>query len=166
MISRRPISKDEALARAQTLCAAAEMCRYEIDQKLVRWGIGRQAREEILDALEDERFLDDSRFAAAYVRDKARYSRWGRRKIAMGLAAKRVASGVAREAIAENIDEDEYVAALAQLLQRKAAALGLDGGELAGVDRRKAMEKLYAFAVGRGYESDAIRRGMNEADIR
>ena len=89
-MQRKPLSPEMALSRLATLCARAERCRSELEQKLRLWGIGAADSERILSRLEKERYFDDRRFAAAFTRDKALYSHWGRRKIEAALRLKRI----------------------------------------------------------------------------
>ena len=65
----------------------------------------------ILKYLVKEGYVDESRYAAAFVHDKVRFAKWGRSKIAQALWQKRIPADVADEALS-HIDEDEYMEAL------------------------------------------------------
>ena len=71
-----------ALNRAMALCASREYCSADIRSKLESWGICTTEAEKIISGLIREMFLDDSRYAHAFVRDKFKYNKWGRMKIA------------------------------------------------------------------------------------
>lgn len=93
MISKKTeISPDKALERLEALCAKSERCTEEVRRKLYAWRIGPEDIDSIISSLKERRYIDDERFAHAYVRDKWLFSHWGRRKILMGLAAKRIPS--------------------------------------------------------------------------
>lgn len=152
-LKRRTVSEEEALARLEELCARAEHCTGEIRERLWKWGISSDIQEKIIDSLIDRRFVDDTRFARAFVNDKVRFARWGRRKIAYALAAKRIDREIIRDTLAE-IDEETYQKNLSDLIQAKAKSVGCETYE--------QREKILRFIVGRGYEpslaSDAIRK--------
>lgn len=149
MKERSPITAEQALARAEELCARAEHASGEIREKLWRWGIGPDQADGIIDSLQERRFLDDARFARAFVRDKIEFAGWGRRKIALALYKKRVPRDIITEAL-ESIDMEAYTARLAGLIRRAAEAMGDDARTYEGRTR------LYRRAAARGFEPDII----------
>ena len=143
----------EALHRAAAYCPKAEHCISEVSEKLRQWGIGPDDAETIIARLLQEKFIDEARFARSFVGDKFRYSRWGRIKIAYALRAKRVPEALVYDALDERIDEEEYIESLVDLLESKRRQTrAADSYELKG--------KLFRFAAGRGYESDAISEAL------
>lgn len=139
------IAPEKALIRCEELCARAERCEHELREKMRAWRIDSRDIEAIINSLTTRRFLDDSRFARAFVRDKYRFARWGRRKIVMALKQKHIDSGVIEEAL-EEINQDEYTSILRSLLKAKAAHMERP---LSYEDR----VKLFRFAVARGFET-------------
>ena len=142
------IPPEKALIRCEELCARAERCEHELREKMRAWRIDSRDIEAIINSLTTRRFLDDSRFARAFVRDKYRFARLGRRKIAMALKQKRIDSDTIDEAL-EEINQEEYTAVLRTLLKAKAAHM----------DRPLSYDdrvKLFRFAVARGFETQLI----------
>ena len=142
------IPPEKALIRCEELCARAERCEHELREKMRAWRIDSRDIEAIINSLTTRRFLDESRFARAFVRDKYRFARWGRRKIAMALKQKRIDSDTIDEAL-EEINQEEYTAVLRTLLKAKAAHM----------DRPLSYDdrvKLFRFAVARGFETQLI----------
>ena len=142
------IPPEKALIRCEELCARAERCEHELSEKMRAWRIDSRDIEAIINSLTTRRFLDDSRFARAFVRDKYRFARWGRRKLAMALKQKRIDSDTIDEAL-EEINQEEYTAVLRTLLKAKAAHM----------DRPLSYDdrvKLFRFAVARGFETQLI----------
>lgn len=135
-----------ALARLEALCARAEHCTGEMRDKLRAWKIDASEADKIIGSLVQRRFVDDERFARAYVRDKQLFSKWGRRKIAQGLAVKRVDRGIIKQAL-DDLDREEYLHILDSVL---AARLRQDPAMLASYEGRA---KLLRFAMQRGFES-------------
>lgn len=150
-MQRRPLTPENALVRLESLCARAEHCTFEMATKLRGWGITGYEAEKIIDRLVDNRFVDDERFARSFVRDRYRFSGYGRRKIALGLIAKRIPRDIIDSAM-EEIDEDIYFENLRRLIDRKAS--GLDTSLF---DDRN---KLYRYGIGRGYESALVAKAI------
>lgn len=148
------MSAEAALERLEAQCAMSEYCTSEIMDKLYRWGVDASSREAIVDRLVDGRFVDDRRYAKAYVRDKSVYGKWGRRKIAMGLASKRIARDIAEEALDE-IDEDVYYGNLCSIIRAKLRSVKADS------DYELRM-KLYQRGLQCGYESALVSRAVKE----
>lgn len=142
------IPPEKALIRCEELCARAERCEHELREKMRAWRIDTRDIDAIINSLVTRRFLDDCRYARAFVRDKYRFARWGRRKIAMALKQKRIDSDTIDEAL-EEINQEEYTAVLRSLLKAKAAHMERP---LSYEDRMK----LLRFAVARGFETQLI----------
>ncbi len=153
MIRRKPLTKDAALLRMADLCARSEHCSSEIREKLRKLMLPASVADEIIDYLEENRYIDNLRFAKAFARDKVRFSGWGRNKIRMALAVKRISSSEVSEALDE-LDEDEYLLALAKAAEAKARNL-----DLADYEERA---KLYRHLVARGFESNLISKAIRK----
>lgn len=156
MKQRRPVTPESAQIRLETLCARSEHCSGELLQKLRAWGVSPSDSERILQSLRDGRFVDDRRFASAFVRDRLMYSGYGRRRIALALAQKRVDSAIIREALAEGIDSEAYATRLEQLLEIRATRMD-------ETESWESRNKLYKWAVGRGFESDVVVAALKKA---
>ena len=63
---------------AAKLCAAREYCSDDIRRKLIQKGIAPKEADELCRQLKEKGFLDDQRYARAYVADKCRFNHWGR----------------------------------------------------------------------------------------
>lgn len=150
-MQRRPITPENAIVRLESLCARAEHCTHELSTKLRAWGITGDVAEKIINHLIDNRFVDDLRFAQSFVRDRYRFSGHGRRKIILALIAKRISRDTIDTAL-EEIDDDVYFDNLCHIINRKASTLNMDLFD----DRNK----VYRYAIGRGYESSLIVRAL------
>lgn len=151
---KRQMSAEAALERLEAQCAMSEYCTHEVKEKLYRWGVPSSAHAAILERLAAGRFVDDSRFARAYVRDKSVYGKWGRRKIALGLMAKHIERDVVDGAMDE-IDEERYYGNLCSILQSKSRTVKAES------DYELRM-KLYQRGVQCGYESSLVSRAVNQ----
>lgn len=152
MIRKKPLTKEAALLRMADLCARAEHSSFEIREKLRKLMIPASDANEIICYLEENRYIDNLRYAKAFARDKVRFSSWGRNKIRMGLAVKRISASDIREAL-EEIDEEEYMDAITKAAQAK--ALNLDLSDYTD------MTKLYRHLASRGFESSLISKTIS-----
>ena len=138
------MTEKEALNRVATYCATAEHCRAEIVEKLQRWGIDYSTIDRVLQRLEEEKYIDEERFCRAFIRDKYRFAKWGRRKIGQALQLKKISFAVYSSCFDE-IDEAEYLSILRDLLASKRKSVRAENEfELNG--------KLIRFALSRGFE--------------
>lgn len=135
----------------------AEICTGEAMEKLRRWGISARTAHAMVQGLIDRRFIDDERYAHAFVRDRVRHSRWGRIKIVQALRLKQIERDVIDTAVDEEIDPEEYATILAGLLRAKARTLQ-------GPIDFAARQKLMRFAAGRGFEPGLIMELMRDED--
>lgn len=156
-LKRKTVSAENAKVRLENLCARSEHCEWELKEKLRRWGVGPADTEKILESLRKGRFYDDARYASAFARDKLLYNRWGRRKIAMALAAKRIDRETAGDAL-DNIDEKEYREVLLELMRAKARGIK-EGNTYDG------RTKLYRAVASRGFETALISDYIRTAAI-
>lgn len=145
---------EEAKFKAAAYCSASEHCLSEVTEKLRKWGVEDEDIPAITDYLVAEKYVDDSRFARFYVRDKFRFNKWGRYKLSMMLKSKDISGEDIDNALME-IDDDEYLTTLIDLLQAKNRTLK------GGTDYEKRA-KLYKFALSRGFENNAISAALKE----
>lgn len=153
MFKKKTLTPQEALARLTALCAGSEQCEYKMREKLEKWGIPASDANPIIDYLYDENYLNESRFAHAYSRDKMRYNQWGRQKIEQNLRMLHIASTARHEAL-EDLPEEEYTEILRHLLNVKAHSIKADS-------EYERNGKLIRFALGRGFEMDAILEAIS-----
>ena len=146
-----------ALAKAEHFCAYQERAQQEVRDKLYEWGLWPDAIENIIVNLIGGNFLNEERFAKAYVQGKFKQKNWGRIKIKQGLKLKKIPDALLKKALA-TIDADEYMATIAKVLQKKAALLK----EKSPYKRRY---KLQQYAVGRGFEGDMVNDVLKDAPL-
>ena len=116
---RRTKSPEQALASLMRLCARAEKCESDARRLLRGWGIGEEEASRIVERLIRDRFIDDGRYAAAFVREKLRLSGWGEYKIRTALQRKRINRALIDAALAE-ADRSGMDERLSRQLERKA----------------------------------------------
>lgn len=145
---------DKALNRAAALCSRSEQCESDVRAKLATWLDLPEQADEIIAHLKREGFIDEQRYARAYVHDKFLYNGWGRIKLRAMLRSKGIADDAILQAM-EQIDETEYRNTLLRLLATKWRSV-------AGCDRQRSRAALLRFAASRGFEADLSYRCTNE----
>lgn len=152
----KEMTEKDALLRLSALCSQAEHCSYEMEGKMRRWGMSEEAVARVMEYLTGHKFVDDERYARAFVKDKIRYSKWGRRKIDQALWAKRIGEDVRRRVLDE-VADDEYLSVLRPLLKSRSRSVR-------AADSFDLNRKLVRFALGRGFDYALIRRCIDVPD--
>ncbi len=150
------MTEQEAYLRLAALCAQAEHCEYEMQEKMRRWEIADDAQARVMQRLITERYVDDERFARAFANDKVKYNKWGRRKVEQAMWLKHIAEDI-RQRVLDSIDDEEYIAILRQLLQQKRRSVKARNDY-------ELRQKLIKFAIGRGFTMDIIKQCISIDD--
>lgn len=153
---KKNITEQEAFLQLAALCAQAEHCEQEMRDKLKRWELDTAAADRIIARLQKERYIDDARYARAFVKDKIRYNKWGHRKVEQALWQKRIADDIRQQVLGE-IDENEYLDVLRPLLKQKRRTTKAENDYALN-------QKLVRFALGRGFTFDLIRQCLDVND--
>ena len=150
------MTEQEAYLRLAALCAQAEHCRQEMRDKMKHWEINEEARERVVERLVKERYVDDERYARAFVKDKIRYQKWGRRKVQQGLWLKHIDQDI-QDTVLSEVDDADYLAVLRPLLKQKSKSIKAESDY-------ERNQKLVRFALGRGFTFDIIRQCLDVDD--
>ena len=148
-------TENELKTKAEAYCAKTERCPVEVEQKLTQWGADEEMTARILTSLVKDRFIDTARYCKAFVRDKYRFARWGKNKIAQALRMKRLPAEDIRIGL-EEIDEDEYNRMLRETLAQKEK-------QVTGKNDYECAMKLIRFAVSCGFTLDEVKRYIRQA---
>ena len=143
-------TENDAYLTLAALCAQAEHCQYEMLEKMRRWKLPDEAQARVMARLIKERYVDDERYAQAFVKDKIRYNKWGRRKVEQALWQKHIGEDI-RNRVLDEVDDDEYLSVLRPLLKQKRKSVKANSDY-------ELNQKLMRFAVGRGFTFDIIRQ--------
>ena len=150
---KKEMTEQEAYLQLAALCAQAEHCQQEMRDKMRRWGLDETVQNRIIDRLIKERYVDDERYARAFVKDKIRYNKWGRRKVQQALWMKRIDADI-QQRVLDEIDEKEYLDVLRPLLKQKRKSNKAESDY-------ELNQKLLRFALGRGFGFDIIRQCLD-----
>ena len=135
---------------AARYCSYQERNIHEVRNKLhALGGSSTEDEAQLIHALQKARFLDEARYAAAFVRGKFFHKKWGKCKISAALRQKYLDPACIDAALAIIADED-YQATIVSLAQQKKQ-------QLLNTDGRQAHRKMMNYLLQKGYEPDRVR---------
>ena len=146
-------TEQDAYLTLAALCAQAEHCQWEMLEKMRRWELPEEEQARVMQRLVSERYVNDERYARAFVKDKVRYNKWGRRKVEQALWQKHIDDDI-RQRVLDEVDDSEYLAVLKPLLQQKRRSTK-------AANDYELNQKLVRFAVSRGFTFDIIRQCLD-----
>lgn len=146
----KEVTERGAYLQLAQLCARAEHCQHELLEKMRRWEMSDESQARVMERLVSERYVDDERYARAFVRDKIRYNKWGRRKVEQALWMKHIDKDIQQQVLGE-VDDDEYLSVLRPLLKQKRRSVK-------AANDYELNQKLVKFALSRGFTYDIIRQ--------
>jgi regulatory protein len=144
----KQLTYEQVLQRMADYCSRAERCIYDLHRKMRTLEIADTEQNKIIEYLQREKFIDESRYCSAFVNDKMRYNCWGAQKINYELKKKQLPETLIQEAL-KNIDKDANREQLCRLLQNKQRTIR-------GKNEYEIKQKLIRFAVGRGFSLEDI----------
>ena len=154
---KKEMTEQEAFLQLASLCAQAEHCQHEMLEMMRKWEVPEAVQARVMARLVKERYVDDERYARAFVKDKIRYNKWGRRKVKQALWLKRIDDNIQRTVLDE-ISDEEYLKVLKPLLKQKTKSIKAESDY-------ERNQKLVRFALGRGFTFDIIRQCLDTSDI-
>jgi len=146
--------KKAALMKLQKYCAYQDRCHQEVRQKLFDLKVYGDDQVELMASLIADGFLNEERYARSFARGKFRINRWGRVKIQQALRQKQVSDYCVNAGLQE-IDEEEYRAALLELIKKLVAQYG-------EISDPVARNKTFQALVRKGYETWLVSKELGE----
>jgi regulatory protein len=119
--------------------------------------------EATIERLRDEKWLDDDRFAAAFVRSRMT-SRIGPARIRRELMAAGIDRDVAERALAENAGEERTRESLIELFQKRRRMLVRRRGE-EYAESLEGRNKLAAWLLNQGYDPRLVSDVVKEITV-
>ena len=155
--ANKPLTPDQVLDKMAKYCAYQERCVKDVRDKLKTFDIPQKEKDEILDYLLDNHFVNDERFAKSFVRGKVNQSGWGVNKIRFHLIQKGIDKDIIEEALGQT-DEEVYRLRLIEILKTKAKTIKVEN------DFEKK-RKLAAYAMQKGFESSLVWEVLKDLAI-
>ena len=150
----KPLSPDQVLDKMAKYCAYQERCVKDVTEKLKTFELTQKEKDEILDYLIDNRFVNNTRFVQAFVKGKINQSGWGLNKIRFHLMQKGIDKEIIDEAL-QTYDEEAYRQRLIDVLKIKAKTVKAEND----FERNR---KLAAYAMQKGFEANLVWEVIKE----
>lgn len=154
MISKKTYTVDEAKKRLERYCAYQERCHKEVSQKLYEMRMIPEARDLIIVHLLQHNFLNEERYAKAFVRGKFRIKKWGKQRLQLELKRKDINKTIIAIALKE-IDAEDYLHTFNELAKKKLEAIRESNSQ-------KRRKKLADYLFYRGWESQLVYDKIRE----
>lgn len=151
---KKRLEPKEAKLKAADYCAYQERSQQEVRDKLYSYGLHQDEVEDVLADLIVEGFINEERFARAYVGGKFRMKGWGKLKIMQGLQQHRISEYCIRKGL-EEIEPEAYYQVLKKHAEKKLPSLR---GQSAYLQKGKLTQHL----MMKGFEGDLIREVIEE----
>ncbi|WP_394350993.1 regulatory protein RecX [Mariniflexile maritimum] len=151
---KKTYTVQEATKKLEHYCAYQERCHKEVVQKLQSMHMIPEAIDVIVVHLIQHNFLNEARFAKAFVRGKFKFKAWGRRRLTFELKQKDVSKVNINQALAD-ISDAEYIGVFNDLAEKKALSI-----KEPNVLKKK--KKFTEYFLYRGWESHLVYDKANE----
>ena len=144
------------LTKMAHYCSMQERAISEVVLKLRSASLSAGDVDYIIERLKKEGFLDEFRYAKAFVNDKFKLNSWGKIKIGYALRMKHVDSEAVEEALRQIGDED-YQNLLIFLVSKKMK-------EVKSTSSQDRNNKVARFLLQRGFEPDWVWKAIQATD--
>lgn len=151
---RKSYSLEQALSRLQRYCTYQDRCHIEVERKLTEMRMIPQAKEQIIMSLIEDDYLNEERFALAFVKGKFRIKKWGKIRLKAELKKRQISKYLIKSAL-EQISEKDYLFTFEELANRKANSIKADSILL-------KKKKLADYLIYRGWESSLVNNKVNQ----
>jgi len=141
------MNKDEYsqyLQKMMALCSKSEKCEFDIEQKLRKYNVPDDDIQKILNDLQENDFINHTRYVEAFINDKLRFNHWGKRKIAYTLHAKNIDETLIQTKL-NKIDPEYYKKILEEELRKKI-------NKISEPIDKEGKEKIIRFLTQKGFE--------------
>ena len=151
---KRPKTAEQALTSLMRLCARAERSSGDAMRLMATWMVPETDRQGVLQRLIKDRFIDDSRYAEAFVREKSNLSAWGEYKIRTALRRKGIADNIINSAL-QQMPTEQNLERLTERLKRKMRTIKYD-------TTYQLKTKLIRHALSLGFTMDDVLKCVED----
>lgn len=154
MNPQKTYTVDEAQKKLENYCAYQERCHKEVKTKLKDMKMIPEAIDKIMVYLIQNNFLNEERFAKAFVRGKFRIKHWGKNRLVRELKFRDISKYAINIALKE-IDDSEYYLTLDELVKKRISQVNEN-------NKFKKKKKVADYLLYRGWESGLVYEKLNE----
>ncbi len=144
---------NKALQKCMNICSRNEYCRFDLHQKFKKWEVSSFDANKIIEYLEDNKYLDEERYATAFVNDKFKFNHWGKIKIAYYLKHKNISSVIVKNAL-DKISFAEYEKICKNEIEKKRPKVNAESNY-------ERNGKTAQYVISKGFESDLVFKLLN-----
>ena len=145
---KRTKTPEQALAALMRLAARSEKSSGAALRLMQTWGVDPSARQGVLQRLINDKFIDDRRYAEAFVRDKMRFSGWGVFKLRAALRNKGISTDIVEDVL-RMLDSNNMADRLRERLERKMRTTKY-------TTRYDLKTKLMRYGASLGYDFESV----------
>lgn len=149
-----PIDLAKCRLKIQRYCDKAERAPYDVEKKLIQYGVWQNDRQNLIAELISLNLLSESRFASAFAHDHFEFRKWSKRKIELHLKAKRVSTRNIQDAIRNLPSEGDalQIRALLPSLQKK-------------YEKKGRLKNQYAAKalIRKGFQTEEVFKVLRES---
>ena len=145
---KRTKSPEQALTALMRLAARSEKSSGDALRLMQNWGVDPSARQGVLQRLINDKFIDDRRYAEAFVRDKMRFSGWGVFKLRAALRNKGISTDIVEDVL-RMLDSNNMTDRLRERLERKMRTTKY-------TTRYDLKTKLMRYGASLGYDFESV----------
>lgn len=155
------------ILKLERFCAYQERSQKQVEEKGRKLGLSQAQINLAMVELIQSNFLNEERFAMAYVKGKVNIKGWGRNKLILGLKRAGLAQSLINKALL-TVGEEKNEKALNIQLRKKLKSLFknddtvdliLEGEKKLDFETRS---KVVRFLLGKGFEYDEINRALRD----
>ncbi len=144
-----------ALDKLRNICSRQEKCPADVVALMKKWDVSVENHSKIINQLKNEKYLDEKRYANAYVRDKVRFDHWGFIKIRIMLNQKGIDRSIIDDAIGD-YDLTAYKSMIEAELKKKRRSVTGNPYEI--------WAKMARYGTSRGYEMEFMKEFLGDND--
>lgn len=147
---------EQSIKKLERYCAYQERCHEEVRSKMQQLKIPYTEQDRILVHLIEHNFLNEERFAIAFVSGKHRIKQWGKQRISNELKFRNISSRIINTALKE-ISDQEY----SENFNRLAHKIWQQTTEHNPLLKKK---KCSDFLFRKGYEASLVYDKIHELE--
>lgn len=148
--------RENVFYQAQDILSRRDHSEHEVRQKLFKKGFSVEDIDEAITQLKERKYLDDARFAEAFVRNALMMRPVGPRWLILKLQEKRIATELIEPAVYGQLDSDKE-----EQLAQEAAEKWARTKKTA--DPEKNRQRLLRHLISRGFDYEISQNALEEA---
>lgn len=153
MMNKKTYTVQEATKQLEHYCAYQERCHKEVRQKLKTMRMIPEAIDIIIVHLLEQNFLNETRFAKAFVSGKFNIKQWGINRLTYELKQKGISEINVNQAL-KQIQNEQYILIFNDLAEKKFHSIK-------ETNKYKKKKKLIDYLLYRGWESHLVYEKAN-----